>query len=134
MERARRRGRLAAVPLELGVVRRDPMKKSDSVQTPSKDALPPPLRLRPQSAASPLGSVLKVFATGLTGGVISMITLTGMAASQTTMGATRGLQIDRQRQQRCIDLGVTPEELEAMDHGQASAAEETEPLETELDR
>lgn len=108
------------------------MKSSDSFKPAPDRAPPPPLRLRPQSVTSPMSSVLKVFATGLTGGVLSLISLTGLAASQHTMGATRGLQIDRQRQQRCLELGITPEELEAIEDREASLAGEAQGLETEL--
>ena len=103
------------------------MKNSDpSEGYTSSGVLPPPLRLRPKTVATPMRAVLKVFATGLTGGMISVFSLTMLASTQQTMGATRGLQIDRQRQQRCLDLGITPEALEAVESREASAVGSTE--------
>jgi hypothetical protein len=85
---------------------------------PQPGALP----LRPsQEPAAPLSTVLKLFATGLTGGVLSLVGLSSLAVTQATCGATRGLQIDRQRQARCLELGITPEELEALESREALA-------------
>ena len=97
-------------------------KTPSELQPPAHFDVETTLPLRPtQGERASLSGALKVFATGLTGGVISLFSLTGLPAKQVTRGATRGLQIDRQRQQRCLELGITPEELAVVEAREALA-------------
>ena len=72
--------------------------------------------------SSQLWRVSKVFASGVVGGALSLFSLGVLVAPMTvqTCGATRSLQIDRERQQRCLELGVTPEELAELEAAEAA--------------
>ena len=76
---------------------------------------------------SPLNRALKLFASGAVGGVMSLAALGVLIIPNAVgcRGATRSLRIDRERQQRCMELGITPAELEALER--AEAAREQQP-------
>lgn len=58
-----------------------------------------------------IAGALKLFATGAAGGALALFGLAVLAVPQRCCGATRSVGIDRERQRRCLELGITPEEL-----------------------
>lgn len=81
--------------------------------------------LRPAApeVSSQLWKVTKVFASGVVGGALSLVSLGVLVAPMTvrTCGATQSLRIDRERQQRCMELGITPEELAELEAAEAAS-------------
>ena len=79
--------------------------------------------LRPVTQGAPLAGVARVFAAGVTGGVLSLVGFGFMLPNLIpARGATRSLQIDRAQRQRCMELGITPEELAVLDAGEPRTA------------
>ena len=112
MEGARGRRRLASVPLELAVVNPD--------MTPVPEAAWPLTPAEPREVEG----LLSAFATAMVGGAMVLFGLGGAMISATpTMGATRGMRVDRERQQRCMELGITPEELAALEQSESKAGQ-----------
>ena len=104
------RRRLASVPLELAVVNPDATNQIPDTETDW-----------PLTPAEPreVKGVLSVFASSVVGGAMVLFGVGVFLPSTTrTMGATPGMRIDRERQQRCMELGITPEELAALERAE----------------
>lgn len=67
----------------------------------------------PPSLRGELGRAAKAFGTAALGGFLSFAALGMLVAPATvrTCGATRGLRVQRERQDLCLRLGLTPQEL-----------------------
>lgn len=85
------------------------------------DAAPPeeawPLDPTAEDPDPPAGvrEAAKLFLAGVGGGVLALFSLAPLALATHTHGATRSLQVDRERRARCLELGVTPEELSRLE-------------------
>lgn len=87
----------------------------DSTELHVEQVQPPPASVR---------SAVHLFGTGLLGGVLTVFGLVILAEPLTHShgcgGTTATLRTEAERRQRCLELGITPEELAALEASTAT--------------
>lgn len=82
----------------------------------NEDREPWPLEPTQDDEPGGLRDVLRTFALAFAGGAL---TIAGLSLPPSVLiearGATRSWALDRARRERCLELGLTPEQLEALE-------------------
>jgi hypothetical protein len=102
-----------------------PLGPPDEASGPAGSPEPRRFGAQPPTAlpSDPLRHALSLLASGAAGGTLVAFAFGSLLLPTCveTRGATRGLQVDRARQQRCLELGITPAELAALEQADAEA-------------